>query len=250
MAIIDMKRGDSNIIRAYRGTELIFERGDPYICIKYNESSSESGFDKSCIPVTDLGELSLDYTYEVDWKTANSGIQSWTYVLIGGTYQNLNPSVARYRGLYVGIDGGRSTPLVREGMCVTSPNGTRDPGGEWTTTTTGATRHTMTITYSDTSETPKVRTDGGFSIFDTMDFENVPNIVDKSKVSGNFKGFLDSNPTAGFEAKVYRISIYNGSTLLMNFLPKVVGGHKGMIETVSGNFYPCNDDNYFEIGID
>ena len=62
-------------------------------------------------------------------------------------------------------------------------------------------------------------------------------------------GYTGISPFYSNFGKVYRISIYDndGVTLLKNFKPKIVNEHKGFIDTVSGTFYPCNDDTKFII---
>lgn len=49
--------------------------------------------------------------------------------------------------------------------------------------------------------------------------------------------------------KFYRITIKDSNNnLKYDFKPKAQNDHIGMIDLVSGNFYPCNDDTKFRIG--
>ena len=52
-----------------------------------------------------------------------------------------------------------------------------------------------------------------------------------------------------FNDKFYRITIKDSNNnLKYDFKPKIQNDHIGVIDLVSGNFYPCNDDTKFRIG--
>lgn len=246
MAIIDMKRGDSNIVRAYRGTELIFERGEPYIAVNANR------YERDCyIPVTDLGELHGDWTYEVDWTTSTT---IWDFcVLIGGTYASVTPiSAKRFKGLFVGIYGGRNHNDPHEGIGLWSQSGTNNNVWGYYPWNPSTARHITTMTVSDEikaeSDYREIATNGGFALFGCLDGES-QTVQTIDYEAGTNISCWKATPIETTEDRIYRISIYDtNNNLIMNFLPKIENGHKGMIETISGNFYPAYDDQYFEIG--
>lgn len=232
--ITDMKRGSKNIVKAYKNNEVIFERGEYYIRLPY---SSESGYEYGFIHIYDK-ELLYNYKFVVDWTTKESPANG-PNTLIGGSYDKdsyfLGP---RYYGLFLGTeyyssDVGRNGETLRLVGFLRSAAPVCFEGSSQ--------RHITTFQYIGDIPEVATRTSGGFGLFAAKDFETDSFL----NVSERSLPFISQSST---ENKVYKISIYDSlDNLLMNFIPRIKNGHKGVLDTVSGTFYPCSDDSKFEI---
>ena len=263
MAIIDMKRGNKNIVRAYKNNQIIYEKGDYFIqsTLAYATHQEAGGF----IPISDM-ELYSDYRYEVD--ALFSGLDYTMATLIGGT----NTDAGGYgKGLSCGFFlgsfhvssiyySGEYAVAIIDNDHLTWPwgNSIHILGGLVEDFTHASEQPPelpvrKTISFYNPNATPwqvnslsgrgaKRMTTGGFYLLGgRCGLDNPATIYDT--------GYTGISPFYSNFGKVYRISIYDndGVTLLKNFKPKIVNEHKGFIDTVSGNFYPCNDDTKFII---
>ena len=230
--ITDMKRGSKNIVKAYKNNEVIFERGEYYIRLPY---SSESDYEYGFIHIYDK-ELLYNYKFVVDWATSNLPANG-PNTLIGGSYSK-NSSNNRYYGFFIGTEY-YSSAVGRNGESLRFDSWLRSAAP--ICYEGSSQRHITTFAYDGEAQDPSTRTSGGFGLFAAKDFEtdSFININERSKP---FVSFSES------ENKVYKISIYDSlDNLLMNFIPRIKNGHKGVLDTVSGTFYPCSDDSKFEI---
>lgn len=266
MAIDDMILGNHNIVKAYKGDTLIFDRNrEEYIqsTLSYNSSAASGG---GFIAVSDF-ELYSDYKYEVDVEL--NGLDAVGPVIIGGT----NTDAGGYgKGLSCGFflvpfcvgtvyysDSWGIGILQNDHLtwpwgyeiytlpgCVESIP--RSPGEE----PVFPMRQTFTF-YNPNAEPWQVNTlsgrdakrmtTGGFYLMaGRCGIDNPETVYD-----GQYTAICPYYSNFG---KVYRVSIYdtNGTTLIHNFKPKIQNDHIGMIDLVSGTFYPCNDDTKFRIG--
>lgn len=233
MSIKNMILGDKNIVRAYKNNEIIFERGTPYIKMPYVSGESTYAF----IPVTDH-ELNYNYKFVIDWTTATEPANG-PNTLIGGSY-NFNAEYNRYYGLFIGTEYYSSA---------TGRNGESLRFNTWLRTAApicyegNASRHITTFQYTGETQTPTTRTSGGFGLFAGRDYTN-GDLINIRERSIPFVSFGNDN-------KVYNIKIYDeNDNLLMDFVPRVQNGHKGMYDTVNETFYPCTDDSKFIIDRD
>lgn len=82
-----------------------------------------------------------------------------------------------------------------------------------------------------------IRTTNGFMIFAPKDYS-----LQDGKILGAAYS-LDS--LYGVYGKIYGLNIYDESELIHKFVPHNNGTYIGMIDKVTGVFYPCNDDSKF-----
>ena len=82
-----------------------------------------------------------------------------------------------------------------------------------------------------------IRTTNGFMIFAPKDYS-----LQDGKILGSYYG-LDS--LYGTYGKIYGLNIYDGSELIHEFVPHNNETYIGMIDKVTGVFYPCNNDSKF-----
>lgn len=263
MAIIDMKRGNKNIVRAYKNNEVIFERGKYFIQSTINYANHEiiGGY----IPISDM-ELYSDYKYEVDAEF--NAVDYTLATLIGGS----NTDAGGYgKGLSCGFFlgsfqlsdiyySGEYAVAIIDNDHLTWPWGySIDILGNCVEDFTHASGQPpelpvrKVVSFYDPNATPwqvnelsgrgaKRMTTGGFYLLGgRCGLDNPATAYDT--------GYAGISPFYRNFGKVYRISIYDndGVTLLKNFLPKEQDNHKGMVDTVSGTFYPCDDDTKFII---
>ena len=268
--IDDIKIGNHNIVKAYKGDDLIFDRNaEQFIqsTVQYGDQTHDPGY----IYISDRN-LYANYKYEVDAQfdtpdyyfssflggenadaEADWSVQGTSPGLFFGSFAvteyGWNRTGIPYDGDYgVGVfdidnlmwpwDTTKFHPLstnmveslhtpdpldfpIRRTITLYDPNATSN----WTGVVP--------------QDNPKRMTTNGFFLMGSRRKNGTVYNV-QSGMMGSF------NSDRG---KVYRISIYdtNGTTLLMNFKPKIQNGHIGMIDTVSGTFYPCNDDTLFRI---
>ena len=249
MAIIDMKRGDAYIVRAYRGEDLIFERGEPYIA-SVGEALTGSG---SYIYIDDL-ELMSGYTYEVDFIAPDTYPQiagNPHCCIIGGSYTkfyNSSWGTDVYRGMFFGFPYSAYANL---GLGIRYTDFARNDGlaPKVQVPYTVGIRQTVSISY--TNSDVQTLTDGGFYLFAARayDLDNEWAPADGQIHNEHTLRLYGVNGVPGF-GKYFRITIKDANNnILKNFLPKVVGGHKGMIDTVSNSFYQAANDDMFEIGL-
>lgn len=264
--IEDIKLGDHYIVKAYKGDDLIFDRNrEEYIqCTQVYYEHTDVGY----IPVTDF-ELYADYKYEVDVEFGQPTGTMGT--LIGGS----NTDAGGYGkgaspGFFLGsFSVGQILWSEKQGVGIIQNDAIKWPWGYSVYNLSGCIwpfpheegedpvfpqRHVLSFQgqnlpsdepWQTTALSGRDRmrmTTGGFYLLGGrcgIDNPETPYNSGSSGVSSFYGDF----------GKVYRISIYDtdGTTLLMNFIPKVQNDHLGMIDTVSGTFYPVNDDSLFRI---
>lgn len=244
MAIIDMKRGNKNIVRAYKNNNIIFERGEPYIEPIGPELYETGGY----IHIDDL-ELEYGYTYEIDFKAPDSyayaGFNNHACI-IGGSYSGGGTN--NLLGLFLGFPyssyasngiGIRVNSRLRSGGFAPKVQAPYTPGE----------RQVVSITYDDPSG-DKVRTDGGFFLFAARDYSNgleyyLPTA--SSYESEQTTHLYGLNGVSQF-GRYFRITIKDSNdVILRDFYPRVVRGVKGVYDKITGKFYPCEDDTKFKI---
>lgn len=220
---------------------------DPYITLNIN-GGAFGVFSNYYIAVLDK-ELQADYKYEIDWQTKRSTASFGTEVssVIGGSYNvTVNYLENQYAdGLFIGVIYNSQECLGLRSGYDNTPNPTIHydvPQME-----EGATgfndRHTTVFQLSE-SVSPNVRTSGGFFIMAGRNYLTGEAFVKEEGVV--------SRPASSVMpqdwGKIYGIKIYDSSdVLIMNFVPAIENSHKGMTDTVSGTFYPCNDDSMFTV---
>lgn len=224
--------GSTRVQKIYRGQDLIYSNTvepELYITMPYRSDGIYA-----FIPVTTLGELEYNYKFEIDWTSMNIPANG-PNALIGGSY-DVRTDNNRFYGIIIGTKNFSSTE-GRHGEIFQFDTWLRNTADLYYESS--STRHITTFQYTGEAQSPTTRTSGGFGLFAFRDYR------DGSFVNINER----ARPLAYEDYRVFRISIYDTSdNLLMNFLPKEQGGHKGMIDTVSGTFFPCTDDSKFEIG--
>ena len=244
MPIVDIKRGNYNIVRAYKGSELIFERGENYIEPIIDELHENGGY----IYIDDL-ELELGYKYEIDFKApstyAYAGFNNHACI-IGGTFSGAGTN--NLLGFLLGFP---YSSYASNGLGIRLNTRLRSGGfsPKVQAPYTLGERQVVSITYSDPNET-QVRTDGGFFLFANRDYSNgleyylpTPNSYESEQTTHLF----GLNGVSQF-GRYYRISILDSNdTLLRDFYPRIVGGSKGVYDKVTGKFYPCVAQDKFII---
>jgi len=248
--------GSSRVKRLYRGEDIIYDNQvepELYIASVYDRYGiANCGY----IPVLDQGELYTNYKYEIDCVIPVRPL-GYASCFIGGSW-NIRSEYPSYpgdtpNGLFIcstRFDRYNSSKGYLTGLVVLNIG----YGSSWTEsrifgqndlTDYYATRNVFTVVNrnftppSGPSGDVKRGTSGGFFLLNAMDYRtaNTPMIN---------SGLITDNCT-----KVYRISIYDeNDDLIMNFLPKIVNNHKGMLETLSNTFYPCSDDSKFTVEAD
>lgn len=263
MAIIDMKKGNKNIVRAYKNNVVIFERGEYFIQSTINYANHEiiGGY----IPISDM-ELYSDYKYEVDVEF--NAVDYTLATLIGGSNTDAG-----------GYGKGASCGFFLGSFEVSSVYWSGERGvaiidNDHLTYPWGYEIHSLPNCIEEfdheSGEPPILPQRKVFTFYNpSAEPWQVNTLTGRDKLRMTTGGFyllggrcgLDTPPTAydtGYTGispfyrnfgKVYRISIYDndGVTLLKNFLPKEQDNHKGMVDTISGTFYPCDDDSKFII---
>lgn len=208
------------------------------------------------IPVLDRGELYTNYKYVIDMEVSYY-LPERIYCVIGGSWSGTNGSDPK--GLFIGPAEHRGSDIVCAFVV-----GNCGYGASYTAARTFGRLNadiTQRAIYNivDRSFTqinyptgdPNRCTDGGFFLMGPRDYDDGSTIADayqrpnicyqnKSTVSG----YSNYN-------KIYRITIYDESdNMLMDFVPRIVDGHKGMLDLVLDRFYPCNDDTMFIVDYD
>ena len=263
MAIKNMILGDKNIVRDYKNGVIVYEKAEYFIqsTIDYENHQVIGGV----IPVSDM-ELYSDYKYEVD-ATFN-GVDYTLATLIGGS----NSDAGGYGkgascGFFLGsflvnsaiYSGERGVTLNDHDSEIwpwgyelhNLPNCVSDFDHESGQSPVFPQRKVFTF-YNPNAEPWQINTltgrdrkrmtTGGFYLLGgRWGGDNPATTYDT--------GYTGVSPFYRNFGKVYRISIYDtdGTTLLKNFIPKIVNNHKGMVDTVSGTFYPVDDDTKFII---
>ena len=247
--------GSTRIKKVYRGEDLLYENTvepELYIASAYDRYGVDScGY----IPVLDKGELYTDYKYEIDcviparpYGYPNAFIGgSWNIGSSYPSYPDDTPSnliIASTRFDRYDSDNGYVTGYVTTNLGY---------GSSWTSDRMfGAniisnydTRQVFTVVNrnynppSGPSGDTRRGTSGGFFLMNSKDYRTADTPMYRT-------GMCTDNAS-----KVYRISVYDQSdNLIMNFIPKIMNNHKGMLETVSNTFYPCNDDSKFVVQAD
>ena len=265
MSIEDMKLGNHYITKAYKGDDLIFDRNAPYYIqstINYSNTPAGGGF----IEVSGF-ELYSDYKYEVDVEIDSADATG--AVMIGGSNSDAGGYGKGYcPGFFIASFDVSSILYSEEyGIAIIDHDSLGPPFSYNLHPLTGciiplprepgqapAFPIRQTFTFYNPSAEPwqtntmsgrdaKRMTKGGFYLMaGRCELDNPPTVYDSgySYMSPFYKNF----------GKLYRISIYDtdGTTLIHNFIPKIQNNHKGMIDTVTSIFYPCNDDTKFIIG--
>lgn len=260
--IEDIKLGNHNIVKAYKGDDLIFDRNrEEYIqCVQVYNEHTDVGY----IPVTGV-ELYADYRYEVD---VEFGTPEYTFsTLIGGS----NTDAGGYgQGASCGFFLGAFRTQALSGECAVGINDFDSELWPWGPPYVKCLPDCLYEFPHEEGELPIFPQRQAVSFYnpdaEPWQVNTLTGRDRKRMTTGGFyllggrcglnnpatpydDGYARISSFFGNNGKVYRISIYdtNGTTLLMNFKPKIQNGHIGMVDTVSGTFYPCNDDTLFRI---
>lgn len=261
MAIIDMKRGDSYIVRAYRGEELIFQRGNPYIerTDVYN-AEDPAGSEDVYIHVDDV-DLMYNWTYEAEVENLSQNPQSRIWCFMGGSFNRISRNAEdRIIGLFFGhkwnsYDPSKTTYETLASEALTNRGQRPDYLPSKNVLATIGTKHVISLKLDTIPEyhygdNPYQATVNGFYLLAARN-EVAWSYYSYSCDTGDAINFYT---TAGSlyknKGRVYRISLYDENNVLIhNYIPKIVDGHKGMLDTVINKFYACSDDTKFNIGL-
>lgn len=252
MAIVDMKRGDAYIVRAYRGEDLIFQRGNPYIetIDSYQEGTHDSDYTNSVYIYVDDVELMYNWRYEaeVSGLVALPLERIWSF--LGGSGVDASYFLDSWKyGLYFGYEE-RSVDGVRTGYEILTNINSIDSRGlsrctEKKQSITAGSKHVISLKLDSIPEmhygdNPYQATTGGFFMLGTRNYTT----------GKGWNAYRQSGSFYKDKGRIYRISLYDESNVLIhNYIPKIVDGHKGMLDTVINKFYACSDDTKFNIGL-
>lgn len=209
------------------------------------------------IPVLDRGELYTNYKYVID-MTVSGYCPERIYCVIGGSWSSTNSN--QPKGLFIGPAEHRNSDIVCAFVV-----GYVGYGASWTTARTfgrlnaDQTQRAIYNIYDRSfaqidypTGDPNRCTDGGFFLMGPRDYSDGSTIAD-AYMGPNICYNNEYAPSSSGNNynKVYRITIYDESdNLLMDFVPRIVDGHKGMLDLVLDRFYPCNDDTMFIVDYD
>lgn len=229
--------GTTRVKKVYRGNDLIYWRPpEHYIQSAISYTTVSEGNGAGYIYVDDK-ELYSNYRYEVDAEFSWS--QARIYTFMGGLFgsSSVKPGLM-FATSYNYYETDDSVGLfdfdqIAEDCYI--PNCRQVYTAD--TRRTYSFQNTTYTPYSPMSGDTYCRTDGGFFIMNCRGSDGNP-------AGGSYTrpdGFYNEN------GKIYRISVYDtdGTTLLMNFIPRVYNGVLGMEDTVDGHFYPCSSNSDF-----
>ena len=245
---------DPNVLYLINNTPI----RDYYIMSTIEDYTSSTGLKGygGWIPVLDRGELYTNYKYVIDAEVS-SNLPERIYCVIGGSWADT--SASNPKGLFIGPAEHRGSDIVCAFVV-----GNCGYGASYTAARTFGRLNadqTQRAIYNivDRSFTqidyptgdPNRCTSGGFFLMGPRDY------VDGSTIADAYQRpnicFQNKSTISGYNNynKIYRVSIYDESdNLLMDFVPRIVDGHKGMLDLVLDRFYPCNDDTMFVIDYD
>ena len=245
MAIVDMKRGDAYIVRAYRGEDLIFQRGNPYIerTDDYINTDPEYSVD-TYIHVDDV-ELMYNWTYEAEVSGLQDNPQNRLWSFLGGSFEYYNDgwNWEYWKGLFFGYKQDYSTDDIYESIL--TRNNIRRTDTQKNQSATPIAKHIVTMKLDSIpsdhyGDNIYQATNGGFHLLGSRDCRD-GTAINKYLLSGS----LYKN-----KGRVYRISLYDeNNALIHNYIPNIVDNHKGMLDTVINKFYACSDDTKFNVGL-
>lgn len=240
--IEDIKLGNHNIVKAYKGDDLIFDRNAEYFIQPIGGVN-----DAAHIPVLS-DETSKQLTYGdvfiFDFIPTQTRGGNSTACFIGGSCLNDHGYYAypRYWGIHVGYKYYSNTDVITLAISAYRDNGQYSNYQNKTCVLNE--RQTMSFSMQNPHEGSALRdqeprTIGGFFLFGYREFDTGDPL--------NGDDFV-SSLTDARGGKFYRIAIKDSSdNLKYDFKPKIQNGHLGMIDLVTDTFYPCNDDTKFRI---
>ena len=222
----------------------------------YTSSTGLKGYG-GWIPVLDRGELYTNYKYVIDMKVSGY-CPARIYCVIGGSWADTSGNYPK--GLFIG-------PADHRGDCMLCAFvvGHTNIGSSYVAARTFGrltADQTQRAIYNvvDRSFTqidyptgdPNRCTDGGFFLMGPRDYSDGSTIPDAYETPNIcYASHCSTTATYNSDNKVYRVTIYDESdNLLMDFVPRIVDGHKGMLDLVLDRFYPCNDDTMFIVDYD
>lgn len=259
MAIIDMKRGDAYIVRAYRGEDLIFQRGNPYIERVDNYSASDPEYSKDTYIYVDDVELMYNWKYEAEVSGLSDNPTGRNWCFLGGSFDRDNTTGSHWlhpiiEGIFFGCKQTSDNTVYETLMSQDLINRFDNPRKDVPVTV--GSKHIVTLKL-DTMPTyhygdnPYQATVDGFHLLSarnaiTFTQDYITYTAGEALNMGlGSVGSLYKN-----KGRVYRISLYDENNVLIhNYIPKIVDGHKGMLDTVINKFYACSDDTKFNIGL-
>ena len=253
MAIIDMKRGSYNIVRAYKNNNIIFERGKPFIQRIDDYSSSDPSYAKDTYIHIDDVELMYNWTYEAEVSGLSDNPQGRNWVFLGGSFNYDTTDYWLYPhldGIFFGYkeyNGVVSETLSAQDMIDHIYQPHKDQ------VATISDRHIVTMKLDSLptrhyGENIYQGTIGGFFISAARNGVNFTRDYVEYKAGDAINLYLGAGSFYKNKGKIFRVSLYDENDVLIhNYIPKVVNNHKGVYDTIINKFYPCSDDSKFII---
>lgn len=224
MKYSDVIYGNKNIVRAYRGDVLVYERKKyGYIKLADGLSFTRNAY-ISCLGINAPYETRVTFKLN-SYPPRNNNENSNRPTLIGRRWSSGGAYASAIETLYYSNDENLKDYNCRSGVMIyESPH---IIAGELTT-----------ITYK-----PERECRYGLWLFGTANNDgNAPE-------SGYGVTPFFINGAYPIDLSLYEVTLINeDNEIVHNLLPALKDGNKGMYDTIHNSFYPCSNNDYFELG--
>lgn len=256
MSIVDIKRGNYNIVRAYKGSELIFERSKYYIQRIDDFSSSDPSYSKDTYIHIDDVELMYNWTYEAEVSGLVNNPQNRIWCFLGGSFNSwLDNRFERHiDGIFLGLRLPYRSNVAYESLVTdTNCNDSYNTKPKVSSPVIVNDRHVIrlkldSIPTDHYGDNTYQGTANGFHILSARNEVYWTYGAEVFNIGEAINMYMQSGSLYKNRGKIFRISLYDENNILIhNYLPREINNHKGVYDTVINKFYPCSDDTKFII---